>query len=950
MTDAERWRQVEGVLDAVLASQPEDRPRVLSEHCTGDDALRREVEALLQHEQRAELFLAKPPSTIAAAFIAERGERRHDGQRIGAYRLLHEIGAGGMSRVYLGERADGAFEQRVAVKLLRSNLDSDVDQHRFRAERQILATLNHPGIARLIDGGVTDDALPYLVLEFVDGMPIDAWCAERSLDVDHRLALFQTVAQATQHAHNNLIVHRDLKPTNILVGADGIVKLLDFGIAKLLDPARVSAELQTRAGQHWMTPEYAAPEQIRGEPVTTLTDVYQLAVVLYQLVSGRLPFGTASTSLRQLENAVLQQDPPPPSSIVTSGSASTAVSPLAALGRVSRRELDAIILKGLAKDPAHRYASATAFAEDVQRFRDGLPVIAAAGSCAYRVRKFVRRHTRSLAAAAAVVALIAAAGLRERALRSRAERETHKAMAVEQYLVNVFDVADPFAPPDPKLGETTARAILDRGAGRIDSVLAGQPDVQAELRSVIGQVYGSLGLFDRAAPTLQRSLDQQRALHGRASIEAAQAEDQLGVVLVQQEQLDRAEPLLRDALAQRRTILGNRDTATALSLDHLGELLQERNDYDAAILTLREALDVRRSVLGDGDLAVAKSMDQLGLAYWSKGNYVAAESLYRSALAIDARRLGEDHPTTAAVVHNLAQLKQLQGGQTDEAIALYRRALAAKRKSLGDAHPSVTLNMNNLGILLAREKGALDEAEQLVRAALAYDRRTFGERHGYVAASLDNLASILRMKGEFDEAERLYAQALDINRSMFHGDHNAIALNLNNLGVVRASRGDAVGAVRYFRESLAMYGRLLGEKHPSYMTVSINLAKSLRESGQSSEAETLLRTAKLRTDSVKRPILYINTEIGLGRILTARGETATARLMLERAVAVARKEYGDSHWRTAEAKLALGLCLAASGQAARADSLVQASYEVLRKERSQPLLAREARAALAKRT
>ena len=950
MTAAERWRQVEGVLDAALASRPEERARVLTEHCAGDDILRREVEALLQHEQRAEVFLAKPPSTVAATLIAERGARRHDGERIGAYRILHEIGAGGMSRVYLGERVDGAFEQRVAVKLLRSNLDSDVDQRRFRAERQILATLNHPGIARLIDGGVTDDALPYLVLEFVDGMPIDAWCAARSLDVDHRLALFQTVAQATQHAHNNLIVHRDLKPTNILVGADGVVKLLDFGIAKLLDPDRASAQVPTRAGQHWMTPEYAAPEQIRGEPVTTLTDVYQLAVVLYQLVSGRLPFGTPSTSRRQLENAVLYQAPPPPSSVVASGGASIAGPSLAALGHVARRGLDAIILKGLAKDPAHRYASATAFAEDVQRFRDGLPVLAAAGSRAYRIRLFVRRQARGVAAAAVVVVLIAAAGLWERALRSRAESETHKATAVVQYLVNVFDVADPYAPPDPRLGETTARAILDRGAGRIDSVLAGQPDVQAELRSVIGRVYGNLGLFSRAAPMLQRALDQQRTLHGRASVEAARAEDQLGVVLVQQQQLDRAEPLLRAALAQRRAFLGNRDTATALSLDHLGELLQERNDYDAAILALREALDVRRSVLGDTDLAVARSMDQLGLAYWSKGNYVAAESLYRSALVIDARRLGDDHPTTAAVVQNLAQLKQLQGGQTDEAIALYRKALAAKRKSLGDAHPSVTLSMNNLANLLAREKGALDEAEQLVRAALASDRRTFGERHGYVAASLDNLASILRMKGEFDEAERLYLQALDINRSMFHGDHNTIALNLNNLGVVRESQGDAVAAVRYFRESLAMYGRLLGEKHPSYTTVSINLARALRESGQSGESEALLRAAEGRTDSAKRPIPYINTRIGLGRILTARGETSAARSMLERAVAVARKEYGDTHWRTAEARLALALCLAASGQAASADSLMKASYEVLRKERSQPLLAREAQAALAKRT
>jgi tetratricopeptide (TPR) repeat protein len=292
----------------------------------------------------------------------------------------------------------------------------------------------------------------------------------------------------------------------------------------------------------------------------------------------------------------------------------------------------------------------------------------------------------------------------------------------------------------------------------------------------------------------------------------------------------------------------------------------------------------------------------------------------------------------------------MQGGHVDESVALFRRALAAKRKSLGNAHPSVTVNLNNLANILSREKGELDEAEKLAREALALDRQIFGEKHGYVAASLDNLASILRLKGEFVEAERLARQALDVNRALFGAEHNSVALNLNNIGSVHQLNGDAAGAVPYFRQSLAMYGHLLGEKHTSYAVVSINLAKALRESGNVAEAEQIFRATASRLDSVKQRAPYINMEIGLGRLLTTRGQTDSARVMLERALVMARQRYGEQHWRTAEAKLALALNLAASGQAAKSDALLREASVVLEKERGQPQLAKEARLALARRS
>ncbi len=946
MKDGTHWHRVESVLDAVITRDPAQWPALLDEHCADDEALRREVEDLLARTRAAERYLTSPPGASAAALIAERRglSDRPEQRRVGAYRLIREIGRGGMSLVFLAERADGAFVQQVAIKLLRSNLDSDMDQHRFRAERQILATLNHPNIARLLDGGVTDDGLPFLVLEFVDGKPIDVWCDEHALDITERLALFQTVANATQHAHNNLVVHRDLKPSNIFVTNDGVVKLLDFGLAKLLVDSATSPELQTRAGQRWMTPEYAAPEQVRGDPVTTLTDVYQLAGVLYQLTSGRLPFGRQRTSLRQFEDAILNTDPQPPSSAVAEDS------PMSRLAVSNRREVDAIVLKGLSKEPERRYASPSAMVDDIQRLRDGRPVLAAPDSAVYRVRKFVRRNRGSVALGTAMVLLLVGASLRERSLRARAEADAHRATAVEQYLVNVFDVADPYAPPDKTLGDLTARAILDRGANRIDSVLTGEPDVQAALRGVIGHVYGNLGLYDKAAVVLQRSLDQRRDLHGPKHLEVAEAEDQLGEVLTKRDQFDKAEPLLRNALTQRRALLGNRDTLVALSLDHLGNLFQERDNFDSALVAFRESYAIRRAVQGDSSVAVANGANQLGLLYWRKGKYDEAEPLYRTALAIMQRRLGEDHPLTATVVHNLAQLKQMQGGHVDESVALYRRALAAKRKSLGNAHPSVTVNLNNLANILSRDKGELDEAERLAREALALDRQIFGEKHGYVAASLDNLSSILRLKGEFVEAERLARHALDVNRALFGTEHNSIALNLNNIGSVHQLNGDPAGAVAYFRQSRDMYGRLLGETHTSYAVVSINLAKALRESGSIEEAEQIFRETATRLDSAKQPAPYINLQIGLGRLLTTRGRTDSARVMLVKALALTKLRYGEQHWRTAEAKLALGINLAASGQAARSDSLLREASVVLEKERGQPQLAREARLALARRS
>ena len=487
--DPDRWQRVEQVLDIALTTEPAQWPAILDETCSTDPELRREVEALLRRVATAQHYLEVPPAAIAAAVIAEAREstagERNEGRRVGVYQIVREIGRGGMSRVFLAERADGQFTQQVALKLLRLGLDSEIDQERFRAERQILASLNHPNIARLLDGGVTDDGLPYLVLEHVDGVPIDRYCRDRALPVRERLALFLTVAEAVQYAHQNLVVHRDLKPSNILVTADGTVKLLDSGLAKLLQTdAAEPAPRTTRMGHRWMTPEYAAPEQIRSEPITTLTDVYQLGAVLYELLAGRVPF--AAGNLHELETAVLGVEPEPPSSAAVRDGSSVIgrrhTDPWA-LRRALRGDLDTIVLRALRKEQEQRYASVEAMAEDIRRHQAGQPVRARRQTVTYRARRFIGRHRWGLAAAAVAALLLMGGGLRERTLRERAEAEAGKARAVGDYLVSVFDVSNPYAFGKQETSDVTARAagsrrsthrfVTGRSAGRTGRDAAG---------------------------------------------------------------------------------------------------------------------------------------------------------------------------------------------------------------------------------------------------------------------------------------------------------------------------------------------------------------------------------------------------------------------------------------------------------------------------------------------
>jgi serine/threonine protein kinase len=951
------WGELSRLLDDALDMSLELRAAWLDARRAENPRVAADLEALLNREALidAEGFLdeSHAPELPESSTLA--------GQTLGSYLLERPIGEGGMGSVWLARRNDGRFEGHAAIKFLSLAVAGPVGEARFRREGSALARLSHPNIARLLDAGVTLTGLPYLVLEFIAGKPIDEWCDAHKLSVDARLRLFQQVLAAVAHAHANFIVHRDLKPENILVTDEGIVKLLDFGIAKLLDQEGAPAHPVTATRGGAFTYKYAAPEQIRGQSITTSTDVYGLGVVLYELLTGRHPSSPHANTPAEFVVAILDSEYVPLSRAIAKGAGvadgdavmltnDRSTSP-EKLRRILAGDLENIVATALKKDPAERYPTVAALAEDVQHFLDHEPVRARAESLRYRAGKFVRRNRVPVTLAVLALLGLAGAAVRERQLRERAESEARKAVAVEQYLVGIFGAADPFAPSADKASigkasDVTARALLDRGADRIDTSLTQQPEVRAELRGALGRVYANLGVYDKAVRELRRSLADRRSMYGVNNEGVAEAMDQLGEVLVSTDSFAEADTLLRGALATRRRLFGNRNEATAASLEHLAALLYDRDAFKDAEPLFREALEIRRGLYGDGDTSVAASRDHLGQLLQSKGADAEALTEYRQALAIRTLRFGADHPATAETMNDMASAEEHLGRYMD-AEQHYRAALAIERRTLGSQHRSVTLGLNNLGQMLFK-LGRLDEADSLLREALAINRRMFGENHEAVTANLSNLALIVRERGDFAEAQRLLEQALAVDRKLYGPAHVNVGFDMNEIAVVLRLRGRPDSAIALLRPALGMTRRVEGDDHIATLTISVNLGRALEEAHRYGEAERLLRVAlaKLDTNNADMRLAIVPARIGLGRVLVDTHRAAEATPILQSAVAMSRERQGADHWRTGEAELVLAECLTAKGNVTEAEEPLRSSRAVLTKQRRKhPLLAAEADAA-----
>lgn len=795
------------------------------------------------------------------------------GRMIGPYRLVRSLGQGGMGEVFLAERADEQFQQKVAIKLVRRGLLSRHVQGRLRQERQILATLNHPNIARLYDGGATDDGTPYIVMEYIDGEPLDIYCDRRQLSVEQRLRLFITVCSAVHRAHQGLVVHRDLKPSNILVTSEGVPKLLDFGIAKMLDDRQLMHTLAvTQEDIRVMTPDHASPEQISGELISTASDIYVLGVLLYELLCGYKPFVLRGKRLAELERAICEETPPSPSEVISAAerqedggiaqvAAQRSVS-VAKLRRLLQGDLDNIVTMAMRKEPERRYASAEQMAGDVDRYLQGLPVLARPDSWSYRAEKFVRRHTLGVGLSAALVAVLIGftatvylQSLRikqERDLaeteRSIAEQQRETAVAVSGFLNDSFRVADPFAQGG---NSVTARQILDNGAKRIGSELNNQPAIKAAVLDTIGTAYLGLGLPEDAQPLIEQGLSVRRSLFGNDSEEVASSLYSLNRVYEKKGDLTRAEALARQSLAINQRKTGPASLQSATSLCRLGVIHRVKDELAAAEKLFQSCLDIRRAQLGQHHELLTTPLDNLAHIAAHRGDNLLAEKYLSQALEIDRRTRSEEHPQYIRHLLRLAMATHDRGA-TNQAEPLFRRAVELSERVLGPEHPETLDTMSAMGTF-QMESGRLTEAEQTLSRVLAINRRIRPD-HFYVGNDLENLGRLAFRKHEFAKAERFLNEALDVYRAKLPPTSGFIATTLTILGRTQVEQDRPKDAIGSLTEAAAAWHAEYGEKSAGYAIATATRARAQTLLGNYKEAEPALLSAY--------PLLNGSTRVG----------------------------------------------------------------------------------------
>ncbi len=865
------WQRLRDCYSAAIEQEPEHWPALIRQAAAENPELGQELAALLTAHREAADFLIPAQLTVDPLVDTT----------IGPYRLLHRLGAGGMGVVYLAVRVDGEFRRRVALKVLKPGMDSEEIVRRFRAERQILAALDHPNIVRLLDGGTTERGLPYFVLEYVEGRSLDEFCRARQPSLNQRLDLFTTICAAVEFAHQNLVVHRDLKPSNILITDDGVPKLLDFGIAKLLNPDLAGATVAATApAAQPLTPDYASPEQLRGERITTASDVYSLGVLLFQLLTDELPLAQG------------RRDPPERPSVVRRRGL--------AKGANRRRldpDLDAIVLKALRAEPRERYSSVSRLSDDLRRLRSGLPISAGKGSTVYRMQKFVQRHRVGVAVSAtiALTTLGFGIGMTVLAVRLVQERdqvalEQQRAERVTQFLTELFQVSD----PSRATGETlTARQLLDQGAAQLEQALADQPAVRVELDRTVGTLYRRLGLYDKATPFLERALLGCRKLYGENHLKTAVSLNALGRLKLDRADYGAAEKLFRQAGAVLAELPISTAEAQVANANDLAITLYYQGHYESAEQTARQALALAQEHLGAEHPAAIRSRTALGVVLWARSRFAESEMHLRQVLEIRRQVLGNEHVEIAEALTNLAL--PLQGmGRYAAAEPLHREALAINRKLLGEDHPRVALGWNNLGFVLGAE-GRLTEALAAHRQALAIQRKVFGENHTEVARSLLNLGTVLHELGDLAEAEAALTEGLAINRRVLGQDHPANADLLRILGNVRLSQGEPEAARHLFEQALAIRRDKLGDVHSQVAGVYEDLARVYIQEKEFLRAEELARQSLAILHQVfpAGSPLIAEAEGWLARSLIGQQRYAEAEALLRKSLETLVTERGE---------------------------------------------------------
>lgn len=856
------------LLEAVLSEPEADRQAYLDRLAVREPEQAARLSQLLEEQRQAEGFFESLSDDIGTALPAEVDEAWASGKQIGPYRLLSVLGIGGMGSVFLAERSDGLFDRQVALKVVPLDLSRPDIISRFENERRVLARLVHPSIAQLLDAGITDDGRPYFVMEYVQGTALDQYADRHRLDLRQRLALIRAVASAVQHAHQNLIIHRDLKPANVLVTDDGQVKLLDFGIARLLSDNSAAI---TQPEARWGSPAFAAPEQTSDQTPTTAIDVYALGVLLHQTLTGQLP-----DPLREGDQPRVT-----PSQCVAQLPAETAdrVARLRqhrrrSLLRALRDDLDVVCGTALAIEPADRYADVAAFRDDLDRLLSGRPVLARATPWRVRGVKFVRRH--AWATASVVLALTSLLAVTFTAIGQAriAKAERDRAERISALLVEVFTSVDP---EQSRGQDLSARDILDAGVQRVMRLSADDVEIQAPLLQTLGRTYQSLGVYDRSEDLLAQAVS---LLQGQDRQRVAQSLFHLGETRMLNGDHQQALDTLSEALDLAITNDGA-DSELALNVQgKLGRVLLRMGQVDQARRQLTDTLDRVRLWHPDHGKLLATALNDMAAVALTEGNYAEVEPLLREAIAI--RKQLDRHeqpdspdpiysPMTATLINNLGLVVYFQG-RLEEAESLYRESLHIRRRILSPDHPDLAQVLTNLGLLM-HDLGQLQASTASLEEALAIRQATLPEGHLQILSGLNNLAMVQQANHQYPVAMRLYSEALAGLTALLGADHPSVATTESNLASVLFDLGQFEQAEQRFRHSLDLRRDLHPEGHP-YLAYSL---------------------------------------VGLGQALTALGRPEEALPLLEEALEI-RASLDEDHWALAEARYAMGYCLLVLGE------------------------------------
>lgn len=825
------WDKIKELFQQAAELASEERKDFLNRECAGDSALQNEVESLLESFNKTENFL-ETPHLKTLDLIIQDDSNALLGKRVGNYQIEKKIGDGGMAVIYSAVRIDDQFKKNVAVKFIKRGMDTDEIIKRFRTEQQALASLEHPNIARIIDGGTTENGLPYFVMELIEGVPIHEYCNINKLSTTERLKLFQRVCSAVEYAHRNLIVHRDIKMSNILVTSEGEPKLLDFGIAKLLDHSSEKTQF-TRTGMRLMTLEYASPEQLQGGQITTATDIYSLGIVLFELLTDHKPFKFKNSSPAEIENVICNIIPKKPSTVIneihntllkdgekiTISPETVSTSRRENFQKIKKRlngDIDNIVLKAIKKEPERRYSSVEQLSEDIRKYFAGLPITAQKDSALYRAKKFFERHrTGSIASVIILLLLVAGSiGIIHQADIANKERDKAKIEEAKALKINSF-LQEIFSSPDPSKEGKDIKVVnvLENAVKKIDVELADQPEIQAALRTTIGTTFQNLGLYNEAIVQFEKAAKTYETIFGENNTKTASSIKNLALAYHYKGRFNKADSLYEKAV-NIHTKLGIRNINFAEALNDHGTLYMDRGKFDKSIENYKKALIIYKEIKDTS--GIISVFNNMGISLDYKNDLNGAENLYRKAIQLTLAWHDENEIKLIHLYNNLAFIYDAKDS-IKGTIEMFTKSYEIRKKLLGEDHPEFAMSAYNLGAAKFYN-GDFNEAAELINKAKQIWEKSLSKNHLYLGGLYFWLGRINNQKGKPKIAENYLLKSIKIrtNNSL----DNALALTESELARSYILQGKYKAAEPILLKNFALIRKEEGENHRDTKYVS----------------------------------------------------------------------------------------------------------------------------------